>query len=64
MAIKSDRWIREMSEKHGMIEPYAENQVRLDENGQKLISYGVSAMVMTFVVHVSLKFLPMFTRQL
>ncbi|MGM7375127.1 dCTP deaminase, partial [Acinetobacter baumannii] len=23
MAIKSDRWIREMSEKHGMIEPYA-----------------------------------------
>lgn len=43
MAIKSDRWIREMSEKHGMIEPYAENQVRLDENGQKLISYGVSS---------------------
>src|SRR5690606_40855845 len=42
MAIKSDRWIREMSEKHGMIEPYAENQVRLDENGQKLISYAVS----------------------
>ncbi|MGE8562968.1 MAG: dCTP deaminase, partial [Acinetobacter bohemicus] len=23
MAIKSDRWIREMSENHGMIEPYA-----------------------------------------
>ena len=43
MAIKSDRWIREMSEKHGMIEPYAENQIRLDENGQKLISYGVSS---------------------
>jgi dCTP deaminase len=31
MAIKSDRWIREMSEKHGMIEPYAENQVRFDK---------------------------------
>ena len=29
--------------KHGMIEPYAENQIRLDENGQKLISYGVSS---------------------
>lgn len=43
MAIKSDRWIREMSEKHGMIEPYAENQVRFDENGEKLISYGVSS---------------------
>ena len=26
-----------------MIEPYAENQIRLDENGQKLISYGVSS---------------------
>ena len=26
-----------------MIEPYAENRVRLDENGQKLISYGVSS---------------------
>lgn len=43
MAIKSDRWIREMSENHGMIEPYAENQVRYDENGEKLISYGVSS---------------------
>jgi len=43
MAIKSDRWIREMSEKHGMIEPYAENQVRYDEAGEKLISYGVSS---------------------
>jgi len=43
MAIKSDRWIREMSEKHGMIEPYAENQVRYDVNGEKLISYGVSS---------------------
>ena len=43
MAIKSDRWIREMSEKHGMIEPYAENQVRYGENGEKLISYGVSS---------------------
>lgn len=43
MSIKSDRWIREMSEKHGMIEPYAENQVRYDANGEKLISYGVSS---------------------
>ena len=28
MSIKSDRWIREMAEKHGMIEPYAPQQVR------------------------------------
>lgn len=43
MTIKSDRWIREMSKTHGMIEPYADGQVRMDENGQKLISYGVSS---------------------
>ncbi len=43
MAIKSDRWIREMSEQHGMIEPFAPNQVRFHEQGEKLISYGVSS---------------------
>ena len=64
MAIKSDRWIREMSEKHGMIEPYAENQVRLDENGEKLISTAFQAMVMTCVARVNLKFSPMFILQL
>ena len=32
-----------MSEKHGMIEPFSENQVRLDNDGNKLISYGVSS---------------------
>lgn len=56
MAIKSDRWIREMSEKHGMIEPYAENQVRFDKNGEKLISTGSLAMVMTYAVPANLKF--------
>lgn len=43
MSIKSDRWIRQMSEEHGMIEPYAEGQVRYDENNEKVISYGVSS---------------------
>jgi deoxycytidine triphosphate deaminase len=38
MAIKSDRWITEMALKHGMIEPFAENQVR-----EGVISYGVSS---------------------
>ena len=37
MAIKSDRWIREMSEQHGMIEPYASGQIRYDEHGEKLV---------------------------
>jgi len=43
MSIKSDRWIRYMSEQHGMIEPFAAAQVRVDAKQQKLISYGVSS---------------------
>ena len=43
MAIKSDKWITEMSSNNKMIEPFSSNQVRLDENDQKLISYGVSS---------------------
>lgn len=42
MAIKSDRWIRQMALEHGMIEPFAENQVRDSEQG-RVISYGVSS---------------------
>src|SRR5665648_871649 len=42
MSIKSDRWIAEMAEKHGMIEPFVPAQLRHD-NGNKIISYGVSS---------------------
>jgi len=38
MPIKSDHWIRRMSEEHGMIEPFEPNQVK-DGN----ISYGLSS---------------------
>src|SRR5512134_1225472 len=38
MSIKSDRWIRRMATAHGMIEPFAEAQVR-----EGVISYGVSS---------------------
>lgn len=38
MAIKSDRWIREMATEHGMIEPFEEGQV-----GDGVISYGLSS---------------------
>ncbi len=38
MGLKPDHWIRKMVKEHGMIEPFAENQVR---NG--VISYGVSS---------------------
>ena len=40
MSIKPDVWIKKMAESEGMIEPFSENQVRVDEKGEKLISYG------------------------
>ena len=42
MSIKSDRWIRTMSEQHGMIEPYEPGQVK-EVNGQRIVSYGTSS---------------------
>jgi dCTP deaminase len=42
MSIKSDRWIRRMAREHGMIEPFAESQVR-EAHGQKIVSYGTSS---------------------
>jgi dCTP deaminase len=42
VGIKSDRWIKEMSEKHGMIEPFEPGQVRQNTSG-KIISYGTSS---------------------
>jgi dCTP deaminase len=41
MTIKSDRWIRSMAAR-GMIEPFAEGQVR-EANGRKIVSYGTSS---------------------
>ena len=38
MGLKSDRWIREMSAEHGMIEPFVDHQVR-----DGLISFGLSS---------------------
>ena len=43
MSIKSDKWIQAMSENHNMIEPFSSNQIRVDSDGNKLISYGVSS---------------------
>ena len=42
MSIKADRWIREMSEQQGMIEPFAASQIRM-KNDQRIISYGTSS---------------------
>ncbi|MEZ4414733.1 MAG: dCTP deaminase [Gemmatimonadota bacterium] len=38
MAIQNDRWIRQMAEEHGMIEPFEAGQVR-----EGVISYGLSS---------------------
>ena len=35
MSIKSDKWIRRMSEQHGMIEPFEPNQIK-EMNGQRI----------------------------
>ena len=42
MAIKPDHWIREMAQRHGMIEPFEANQVRTNHHG-RMISYGTSS---------------------
>lgn len=42
MGIKSDQWIRQMSKKHGMIEPFIDQQIRVGEK-QNVISYGLSS---------------------
>ena len=43
MAIKPDNWIIEQCETTGMIEPYVATQIKVDEQGNKIISYGVSS---------------------
>ena len=42
MSIKSDHWIRRMSENEGMISPFERGQVR-EHDGQRVISYGTSS---------------------
>ncbi|UCG74718.1 MAG: dCTP deaminase [Gemmatimonadota bacterium] len=45
MSIKSDRWIRQMATRHGMIEPFEEKQVRKDVISFGLSSYGYDMRV-------------------
>ena len=42
MSIKSDKWIRKMSQEHGMISPFEPNQVK-EVAGYKVISFGTSS---------------------
>ena len=43
MSIKNDRWIKQMAERHGMIDPYEPGLVSHDKNGRKIVSYGTSS---------------------
>jgi dCTP deaminase len=40
--LQSDRWIRMMALRHGMIEPFVERQIRTAEQG-KVVSFGLSS---------------------
>ena len=43
MTIKSDRWIQQMAKEQHMIEPFTDQQVRIDQSNEKIISYGTSS---------------------
>jgi dCTP deaminase len=43
MGVQPDTWIRRMAVEHGMIEPFAEAQVRKTSDGDAVISYGISS---------------------
>ena len=42
MTIKSDKWIKKMSQEHNMVEPFEAGQVKVINN-QKIVSYGTSS---------------------
>ena len=42
MAIKSDKWIKEMAKNHKIIEPFQADQVKSNDSG-KIVSYGTSS---------------------
>ena len=43
MTIKSDRWIREQAQQHGMIEPFEPGQIKHASDGSRIVSYGTSS---------------------
>lgn len=43
MSVQSDIWIREQSLQHQMIQPFAERQSRVQADGAKIVSYGLSS---------------------
>lgn len=43
MTIKSDKWIRRMAENEGMISPFEPGQVKVNAQGERIVSYGTSS---------------------
>lgn len=43
MSVMSDLWIKNSSISNKMIEPFVESQVRFNNEGQRIISYGLSS---------------------
>ena len=43
MTIKEDGWIKQMALRTKMIEPFYDSQVRENEKGERLVSYGLSS---------------------
>ena len=42
MTVKSDRWIRQMAQEQGMIEPFEPGQVK-NVDGERVVSFGTSS---------------------
>ena len=61
MSIKSDKWIIDQSENHQLISPFEATQIR-ELNGEKIVSYGVSAMDMMSGALMNLRFLQILTQ--
>ena len=43
MSIQADHWIKKMSKEHNMISPFEDTQIKQNDNGANLISYGLSS---------------------
>ena len=43
MSIKSDKWIRKMAQEQGMLDPFVDGQVKKDDSGNGVVSYGLSS---------------------
>ena len=43
MSVCSDKWIRRMAVEKGMIEPFVDGQIKQNEDGNRVVSYGLSS---------------------